>query len=200
MPKLRLAFVALIVALLSMFAAPAAFAEYAPQAIEADVPDDIDPGEEFTVTFTSEFPCAWTSTFNGEEGAPGAGTTYDATFTAPLEDGVYTLTAFCTWDPETTNPASSSVESAGAVTPASYSAEPQTDTYSVEIQVGDVSGDGDDDGSGSGSGSGDDSSDSASGLLPDTGGSNASLIAIGAGLVVVGGGVAVAARRRSHGA
>lgn len=194
--KSRVAIAALAAAVLSIFAAPAANAAYAPPPFSADVPSNVGPGDEFSITFDSgNINCAWSLVpFHGQTAPGGSGTTYTVTLTAPSSDGTYTITANCTWDPETVNNASAAVSDPSAVTPAVYSASaktdsllavPQTDSYSVQLVVGDGGdeGDGDDDGDNAGS-------------LPNTGGSNFTLLALGAGLVVAGAGVTFAARRR----
>ncbi len=148
--KSRVAFAALAAALLSIFAAPAANAAYAPPPFSADVPSGVAPGEEFTVTFDSgSVNCDWSlDDFEGQSAPGGSGTTYTVTLTAPDEDGTFTITAHCTWDPEVVNESSAPASSSTAVTPAVFSptaddssdtllAVPQTDSYSVQIVVGD---------------------------------------------------------------
>jgi LPXTG-motif cell wall-anchored protein len=195
MPKSRVALVALITGLLSILAAPAANAAYAPPPFTADAPSTVKPGAEFSITFDAgNVSCApWTlSDFEGQSVPPGSGSTYIVTLTAPTEPGTYTVTAHCTWDPDAVNPASGPVADSAAVTPAVYTtsavssdtllAAPQTDTYSVQIVVA------------SAADVNDETADT--GAIPDTGGSNITLLAIGAGLLVAGAGVTVAARRR----
>jgi LPXTG-motif cell wall-anchored protein len=206
--------------LLTLSTATAANATYAPQALEADAPGVVAPGAQFNVQFDSEVNCAWTSTFNGQNGTPGNGKSYSPSFTAPQNDGVYTATGYCTWDPA--NPTVSSLAPTGSnvVTPAiattsstsnTLLAVPQTDVITVQVRVGDPSdgGSGDDsdngsdDGSGSDDESGDESgsgsgsgSDNANGILPDTGGESLALVVAGGALVAVGAGAVVATRRR----
>ena len=195
--KSRVALAALAAALLSIFAAPAANAAYAPPPFTADAPGTVTPGGDFTVTFDAgSVNCAWTlSPFNGQTAPAGSGSTYTVTLKAPEKDGTYTITAHCTWDPAVVAPISAAADTnSNTVTPAVYStsaavssdtlqAVPQTDAYSIQIVVGEGSNAGDDEGS-------------DKGVLPNTGGSNFTLLALGAGLVVVGAGVTVAARRR----
>ena len=193
--KARVAFATLLVALMSIFAASAASAASAPPPFKAEVPEDVDPGEEFTMTFDSgNINCDWSlKTFHGQKPPGGSGTTYTVTLTAPNGNGKYVVTALCTWDPETVGSASAPASTSTTVTPAVFSTEaaassdtllaaPQTDTYSAELVVGDPGSGGDDDAEGGG--------------LPNTGGDNVALLAVGAGLVVVGAGVTIAARRR----
>lgn len=202
MLKTRLLIIAFVASVLSVFSVGAANAAYAPPPITGDGPSNVEPGAQFQVSFSSTVNCAWTSTFNGENGAPGAGTDYSATFTAPTTDGVYNAIGKCTWDPEVeNNQVLAPVSSGNAVTPAlsktrSFVAAPQTDTYTIAIVVGDPSDDGDDDnGNGAGAGSGSDDSD-ASGILPNTGGESLAYLAVGGALVAAGAAVTVAARRR----
>lgn len=187
----RVALAAFAAAMLSIFAAPNANAAYAPPPFTADAPGHVKPGAEFSVTFDAgSINCAWTlEPFHGQTAPGGSGSTYTVTLTAPEEDGTYSVTANCTWDPEDVNPASAPASSSTAVTPALFStdavasdtllAAPQTDSYSVQLVVGEGSGSGDKDGS-----------------LPNTGGSNISLLAIGGALAVAGVGITFAARRR----
>jgi LPXTG-motif cell wall-anchored protein len=199
MLKTRVAFVALLAGLLSTFAASAANAAYAPPPFTAEIPDGVGPGEEFTITFDAgNINCAWSlKTFHGQKAPDGSGTTYSVTLIAPKGNGDYTITARCAWDPETVNPAVAPATTSNTVTPAVFStstdtssdtllAVPQTDTYSVQLVVGD----------GGEESNGDDDAADESGALPNTGGSNLTLLAAGAGLVVVGAGVTIAARRR----
>jgi LPXTG-motif cell wall-anchored protein len=196
--KSRVALVAFAAALLGIFAAPAANATYAPPVFSAEVPTGIQPGDEITVVFHSNVSCQqWTfQTFQGQNAPAGSGTDYPVTLTAP-GDGTYTLTAFCTWDPAASAPISAPISDPSAVTPAVFTsssssdtllAAPQTDPVTAQIVVGDST---------AGDNAADDEGDE-NGALPDTGGSNLSLLAIGAGLVVVGAGVTVAARRRKN--
>ena len=198
--KSRLAIAASAVALLSIFAAPAANAAYAPPPFSGDAPTPgtVEPGGQFTVTFDAgSVNCAWKlSEFQGQSAPDGSGSTYSVTLTAPEDEGTYTVTANCTWDPEDTPNVSGPADSpTTTVVPAVYSASsvassdsllavPQTDPYSIQVVVGDVA-------------SGDDTSgDASGGALPDTGGSSLTILAAGAGLVVVGAGATIAARRR----
>lgn len=195
--KSRVALVTFAAALLGVFAAPAANAAYAPPPFTADAPGTVEPGGEFTATFDAgSVNCAWSlSPFNGQTAPDGSGSTYSVTLTAPEEDGTYTVTANCTWDPDNVGQISAPLDTnSNTVTPAVFStsaavssdallAVPQTDPYSIQIVVGD---------------GGNNAGDDENGALPDTGGSNLALLAVGAGLVVVGAGVTVAARRRKN--
>lgn len=157
-----------------------------------------EPGEPFTVSFTSNVECAWNSTFNGQNGANAVGFDYNPSFTAPTDPGTYTGTVVCNYSTE------------GPFRPVAYSADAtlaavrdQTSTQTFTVVVAGDAGDdtdGDDNANGDDDAAGDDTAganDTANdGALADTGGDNWQLLALGAGLVVVGGGVAVAARRR----
>lgn len=194
MLKTRLLIVALVASVLSIFSFGAANAAYAPPPFTADAPNNVEPGAEFSVTFSSGgVNCAWTSSFNGQTGAPGTGSDYTVSFTAPTTDGYYTVRAVCTWDPAVENnqvlapiSSSNSVTSAVAKT-SSFVAAPQRNSYSVRIVVGDPS----DGGTGAGSGDSD-----GSGILPNTGGESLAYLAVGGALVAAGAAVTVAARRR----
>ncbi|MCW2749670.1 MAG: hypothetical protein JWR83_780 [Aeromicrobium sp.] len=184
MLKSRLMAVAFLAALVSVFGATAAnAATYGPPAFTVTVnPTAIGPGDTFTVTFTSDVSCAWTlDDFQGQSAPAGSGKTYVVTLKAPTTAGSYTVTAECTWDPATTTVAKAS--RSHKVIPAVYVASsdtllaaPQTDPVSAVVTVG--------------------STDSDDGSLPNTGGSNESVLIAGAGLVLVGAAVTVAARRR----
>jgi len=149
------------------------------------------PGEPFTVSFSSNVECAWSSTFQGQDGGNEIGFDYSPTFTAPTEPGTYTGTVVCRYSAD------------GPFRPVAYSADAtyaagrdQTTTQTFTVVVaGDAGGDDDAAGGGDDSATSDDTT-TGSGALADTGGDNWQLLALGAGLVIVGGGVAVAARRR----
>jgi LPXTG-motif cell wall-anchored protein len=189
MLKSRLLAVAFVAALLSVFGATAAnAASYGPPAFTVTVnPGAIGTGDTFTVTFTSEVNCTWSlDEFEGQSAPAGSGKTYVVTLKAPTAAGDYTVTAECTWDPDATTTAGP-VSRSHKVIPAVYVAnassdtllaDPQTDPVSAVVTVGSTS------------------SGSGSGALPNTGGSNESLLIAGAGLVLVGAAVTVAARRR----
>ncbi|MCD9154533.1 LPXTG cell wall anchor domain-containing protein [Aeromicrobium duanguangcaii] len=146
----------------------------------------VEPGETFTVSLSSNVECAWSSTFNGQTGPAAVGFDYNPTFTAPTEPGTYEGTVVCRYS------------SAGPFRPVAYSQDATTaagrdqvisQTFTVIVDA--------DAGNGDGSGAGTTgSAGDSSGALADTGGSNWELLAAGAGLLVVGGGVAIAARRR----
>lgn len=144
------------------------------------------PGQPFSVSFSSNVECAWSSTFTGQTGPSSIGFDYSATFTAPTEPGTYTGSALCRFS------------TAGPFRPAAYSPDAdlaatrdQTTTQTFTVVVAGDAADGDDDTSNANDATG-------GGALADTGGDNWQLLALGAGLVVVGGGVAVAARRRKN--
>lgn len=185
----RLALAALAAAMLSIFAAPNANAAYAPPPFSAEVPQDVEPGEEFTITFDAgTINCDWSMRpFHGQKSPGGTGTTYTVTLIAPKGHGTYSVVARCAWDSEAVNPAVAPASTSNTVTPAVFStstvsdtrlAAMQTDVYSVEIVVGDGAANEDD------------------GALPNTGGSTLTLLAIGGALAVAGVGITYAARRR----
>ncbi|QNL94299.1 LPXTG cell wall anchor domain-containing protein [Aeromicrobium senzhongii] len=167
-------------------AGPASSEGYGDPAIVQDGAAEVaEPGAPFTVSFSSNVECAWSSSFNGQAGATEVGFDYSATFTAPTEPGTYEGTVVCRFS------------NAGPFRPVAYSADAtyaagrdqvSTQTFTVVVD-GDAANGGDDDTAGAGD-------NNNEGALADTGGSNWQLLAVGAGLLVVGGGVAVAARRR----
>ena len=128
--------------------------------------------------------CAWVVTYRGQA-KNGNGTSFSGSFGTPVVTKKTTsdITAACTWDDE-------KIASTGksTVAPAFYSTAPATNlqavvrTCSVKATVtllpkGGSADDGD--------------------SLPNTGGSNLSLILLGGALLLVGGGLTYAARRRS---
>ncbi|MCQ3998931.1 LPXTG cell wall anchor domain-containing protein [Aeromicrobium sp. 636] len=167
-------------------AGPASSEGYGDPAIVQDGAAEVaEPGAPFTVSFSSNVECAWSSSFDGQTGATAVGFDYSATFTAPTEPGTYEGTVVCRFS------------NAGPFRPVAYSADAtyaagrdqvSTQTFTVVVD-GDAANGGDDDTAGAGD-------NNNEGALADTGGSNWQLLAVGAGLLVVGGGVAVAARRR----
>ncbi|AWB90825.1 hypothetical protein [Aeromicrobium chenweiae] len=208
--------VAIVAGVLSLFTASTAYADYEPPPFSADAPEAVEPGGQFTITFTSGgVNCAWTSTFAGQTGAPGAGTEYSPSFTAPEEEGTYTATARCTWDPDVTSPVLAPISSSNSVTTAAavtsdttLLAAPQTDVYSVQIVVGTP---GNDAGNGEENGSGDNASDEAdnssdtnaggtgsnsNGVLPNAGAPAMIALYVGAALVAAGVAFTAIARRR----
>lgn len=173
--------------LLLALAGPASSEGYGDPVIVPDAGDgtvEVVPGEDFTVSFSSNVECSWSARFNGDS-APGAiGFDYSATFTAPTEPGTYTGRVVCRFSTQ------------GPFRPIAYSEDAtqaagrdQTTTQTFTVVV---AGDADD----SDDAAGETAANADNGALADTGGSNWELLAVGAGLVVIGGGVAVAARRR----
>ena len=175
--------------LLLALAGPATSEGYGDPAIVPDAGDGttvVEPGAPFSVSFSSNVECAWSARFNGDSAPGSVGFDYTATFDAPTDPGTYEGTVVCRYS------------TSGPFRPIAYSADATladardqvtTQTFTVVVD-GDAASDDDAD-------AGDDSAASAdNGALADTGGSNWELLALGAGLVVIGGGVAVAARRR----
>ncbi len=146
---------------------------------------EVAPGATFTLTgdFGGTY-CDWTSAFAGSTGASGSGTSFAVEFTAPEEEGDYALTISCTYE-DNSDLSAPSIAPGGAlvVTPAAL----QTKVLSFPIAVADP-----------GSGDSDGDTGSGSGVLPDTGGSNAELLWIGLGLVAAGSVVTVANQRRKR--
>lgn len=159
-----------------------------PAIVQDGAAETAEPGEPFTVSFSSNVECAWNSTFNGQDGPNEVGFDYSPTFTAPTDPGTYTGTVVCRYS------------TSGPFRPVAYSADAdlaatrdQTTTQTFTVVVAGDAGDDDAAGDDDTAGANDTTND---GALADTGGDNWQLLALGAGLVVVGGGVAVAARRR----
>lgn len=161
------------------------------------------PGEEFTLSgdFGGTDCDPWTSTFAGASGASGSGTTFSVTFTAPQEEGTYSVDVTCVWE----DPAA--LSSAGATARTAVLPLAATTTLSFPIEVttgtgGDDGGEGDgaggtDGGAGTGADGGEDA-ESASGVLPGTGGPDALLLVAGGALVAAGAGLVVARRRQAR--
>ncbi|MET0468657.1 MAG: LPXTG cell wall anchor domain-containing protein [Aeromicrobium sp.] len=145
---------------------------------------EVAPGEDFTVSFSSNVECSWSARFNGES-APGAiGFDYSATFGAPTRPGTYTGRVVCRFSTQGPfRPIAYSQDS----TQAAARDQSTTQTFTVVV-AGDAAV--------SDAAEGETAASADNGALADTGGSNWEVLALGAGLVVIGGGVAVAARRR----
>ncbi|MET1134193.1 MAG: LPXTG cell wall anchor domain-containing protein [Aeromicrobium sp.] len=173
--------------LLVAFAGPATSEGYGDPAIVPDAGDGrvaVEPGEPFSVSFSSNVECSWSARFN-DDSAPGAvGFDFTASFDAPTDPGTYEGTVVCRYS--TSGPFRPIAYSADA-TQAAARDQVTTQTFTVVVD-----GDTADDAS-----AGEDSGAAAdNGALADTGGSNWEVLALGAGLVVIGAGAAVAARRR----
>lgn len=180
--------------LLLALAGPASSEGYGDPAI---VPEDggvveVVPGGEFTVSFTSNVECSWTSRFNRQTGPGSIGFDYASSFTAPTTAGTYQGTVVCRFS------------AAGPFRPVAYSEDADyaatrdqttTQTFTVVVDGDAGTGDAGDESGDDATGANADTSKSG-GALADTGGTDWELLALGAGLLVVGGGVAVAARRR----
>ena len=196
MLKSRLALAALIAAMLSIFAAPGANAASSSydQLLTVAAPSNVEPGTPFQVTFKSEvYICdSWTLIApTGVEAPSGTGISYTVTLTAPSTPGA-SITASARCDFDTDNPINplpvlAPISNSAQATYASVSSDallavPGSQTISTVITTagGAVASDDDDD-------------DAA---LPDTGGSNVGILALGAGLLIAGAGVTVATRRR----
>ncbi|MGA8986786.1 LPXTG cell wall anchor domain-containing protein [Aeromicrobium sp.] len=193
--KLRLVAAAAIAAAATFMTAGAAQA-YPDPSITITVSDaTLVGGKVFDFKASASVDCLWTANYDGT--APGTSPTQ--TGTGKSISGSYktkvvpkkldtTLTVECKYD-DAVAPAVARVTSSTAVTSAFYSTSPSTSlqaalqTASASATVTLLPTGGADEGN-------DD------GALPDTGGSNLSWLVIGGVLVVVGGGVAYAARRR----
>jgi LPXTG-motif cell wall-anchored protein len=194
MLKTRLAAAAGLAAVVTLFTASAASA-YPDPVIEPTGGSAADgvvaPGEDFTLTgnFSGTDCNPWSSTFNGEAGESGTGTTFSVTFTAPEEEGDYSVDITCVYDDGTEEPTLSGAadnSSSNATQVAYLPSVIQTATVSFPIEVRAAD-----------SGTGSDDSDSDNGALPDTGGTSVWYLVGGAALVAGGAGLVVARRRTS---
>jgi LPXTG-motif cell wall-anchored protein len=152
--------------------------------------------------------CEWELSFMGQT-ETGSGSSISETFSTPEvdEEEVHYAVAICTYD-DGTGSALGSV-GGGTGTLGMSLAQAEVEAFGIGRQVllpedddgdddddGDGDGDGDDDGDGDGDGDGGGDGGDNGGLLPNTGGERLAWLIIGAMLVMVGGGVVVASRRR----
>lgn len=210
MTKTRIA-VAAAAGLLLALPATAASAAYEDDVVTPEnVPTTVEPGGTLTGTVSFATDCVpWAATLTQDSndellGSDGQNGGTEFTFSIPVpdvEDGtVATLRVECTYDdglgdePQTLSGTTSpeAVTQASFVLPTALQTATAFET-TITITADAGSGGGDDNGGGSGSAGG---GSDASGALPDTGGSNASLLAVGGALVVAGAGVTIVARRR----
>lgn len=203
MKKVRLAAVAAVMgAVASFWAGPVQAAPYVDVVVVLTADSPVVGGKpvNFTATTTAgTIDCDWTVTFTGaassDSGTRSAsGTSISGTFDSKVvtTSTPTSMKAVCVYDDETAVPSAASATTDDTVTPAIYTgdagatlqavAQASADTATVILlPVGGGDGDGDD------------------GSLPDTGGFNVMWLLVGAGLLLVGGGVTYAARRRHTG-
>lgn len=184
--KTKLAGVTAAVALIGMATAGAAQAAYQDPTIVINV-DDTTPVEGATIEVraAADVDCDWSASFNGA-GRTGAGNAFAASFDTPqvTEPTDFPLVVECEYDD--TEPVAGPADSGtNLVSPAAIRTASRTVTITV-LPAG-----GADAGVGNGAGA------VGSGFLPSAGGANAELLWLGGGLLVVGAGITVAARRRS---
>jgi LPXTG-motif cell wall-anchored protein len=173
MLKLRLAAVALLVAVFGLISVSSASAQYAPCSIELDVdPDSLEGAGSVDGEASSDVPGEWSASndFNGQT-ANGSGNTFNFSFSFPEVDDETEVTISVLLVRE----------------------DNVTCTASETITLGGEDDDDDDDGDGDGDGDED-----KSGGLPDTGGSDRTTILAGLTLVLIGGGVVYLVRRRTE--
>lgn len=190
--KIRLIAAAVIAGAATLLSAGSASAGYPEPSITITIDDNIlVGGNVFSYTADSgSVECDWTITYN-EGRAPGepavqtgSGTSHSGSYDTKVVSKIFKskITAVCEYDDGQT--ASAEV---ATTAPAFYSTGSGASTLQAAIQEASASAtvtllplgsDGDE------------------GELPDTGGSNLSLILLGGGLVLVGGGVTYMARRR----
>jgi LPXTG-motif cell wall-anchored protein len=171
MLKYRLATVAVLVAVFSLFSVSSASAQYAPCSIELDVdPDSLEGAGSVDGEASSDVPGQWSASndFNGQTDN-GSGDEFDFSFSFPEVDDETEVTISVLLVRE----------------------DNVTCTASETITLG---GEDDDDGDGDGDSDGDEEN----GGLPDTGGSNRTAILAGIALVLAGGGTVFLARRRNE--
>jgi LPXTG-motif cell wall-anchored protein len=148
----------------------------------------------------SSTECEWELSFMGET-VTGSGNSISETFETPEVDSEeeHFAVAICTYDDGTTALGSGG----GTGTLGTSLAQAEVEAIGVGRQIllpedddDDGDGDGDDDGDGDGDDDGGGDGGDNGGLLPNTGGERLAWLIIGAMLVLVGGGVVVASRRR----
>jgi len=163
---------AVLTALIPLGAAQA----YVEPTIEVSVSDTtVVEGSTFTAKASSNISCdGWTLAFDGTA-EKGSGKVFSADFTAPdvSKTTKLPLVGTCGYDDTKLSSAPATAANAATVVPAASQALSRTITITVLPKGGD-----------------------GDGALPDTGGSNLPLLLIGGMLVVAGGGVTYAARRR----
>jgi LPXTG-motif cell wall-anchored protein len=193
MKNLRLALAVVAVAFFSVLASSPAQAYPIFKVVVSE--DTVTGGDDITIAAHVEPPVScdsWTLTFLGDT-RNGSGPTITETFSTPEVDNVehHDAVATCVFD--NPNPsAASAVGGSGGKASLGTSLVQFTDTITgVGVQTllpEDDGGDGDGDSDGDGGDGG--------GILPNTGGERLAWLVIGGMLVLVGGGVVVASRRR----
>lgn len=197
MIKLRLVAAAAIAAAATLLSSGAAQAYPDGPDITITIDDSILVGGN-TFRFTADagdVNCDWTITYSegrapGEDATrTGSGTSISGSFKTMVVTKTFksTLTAVCRYDDGQTTGAAGKVETSNEVTPAFFSTADSAPTLQTAMQTANASavvtllpkGSGEDDGA-----------------LPDTGGSNLGILFLGGALILVGGGVTYAARRR----
>lgn len=191
MSTIRLVFAALVAATV-MLAAPAAAADYGPFGVfGAPNGGGFEEGDEIPVQFEAVgIDCdSWSVTQDDTGEAPSGGPGGDTfSFTVSPDEGTYSITAECN-SSDSPNVAPAAQAGVATVEQASFVQGAGENEDTITFTVREEGDDDDDDGNGNGNGS-------SSGALPDTGGENRGPLAIGAGLVLVGTGTIVVARRR----
>ena len=201
MKTVRLAVATAVVALLALMA-PSPVQAY--PALTVTVSEStVTGGDDITITavVSPAVDCeSWSLTFLGDT-RTGSGSSITETFDTPEVDETehHDAVATCTWDDPHPGPqdeaapsvtGSGSVGSLGTAVGASLVTELVTATGTgTQTLLPLDGGDDDDDGNGGGDGDG-------GGILPNTGGERLAWLVIGAMLVLVGGGVVLASRRR----
>jgi LPXTG-motif cell wall-anchored protein len=196
MKKLRLA---VAVAVVASFAVLASSPAQAYPVVQVHVSERTVTGGNSILIEASVIPtnidCSWELVFLGQHRF-GSGNSISETFSTPTVQGIehHTATATCEYN---SGPQTLGGGSASSLGTSLHTADPASASGSGEQTLlprhhGDDNGDGDNDGDGDGDGNGGDNG----GLLPNTGGERLAWLIIGGMLVLVGGGVVVASRRR----
>jgi LPXTG-motif cell wall-anchored protein len=147
---------------------------------------------EITATVDPDIDCDWELTFLGDT-VTGSGTSITETFDTPEVDDVeqHEAVAECFFDNGLEARGGGGSRTLGASLATVEVSSTGSGTQTLLPVDDDDDGDGDEDGDEDGDGDGD-----GGGILPNTGGERLAWLVIGAMLVLVGGGVVMASRRR----
>lgn len=186
MKNFRLAVATSIAVAVTVLSSGAAHAYPDSPNVTISIPDStLVGGKVVTFTARAEVECDWTASFPGGHAAgesatqSGSGESFSGSYLTKAVDAdlKVPLTVTCAYD-------SSQVAAAAAKAPSVKDATASASATITLLPAGSSDGE-------SGSGRSDDN-----GALPDTGGSNVWILALGGVLIVAGGGAVVASRRR----
>lgn len=183
MKSLRIALAAAVVAVFAVVAPSPAQAYPGVTVVVSNIVKIGGQDAKVTASTSPAVDCDWVVKF-GDQTRTGSGSSISVVFQTQVTDQVRTgiVTATCTYDDGATPTASGGGSGAGLGT--SFVTATQTATGQGTITCLPRGGGGNGDGGGGG------------GILPNTGGERLAWLIIGALLVLVGGGVVVASRRR----